>query len=239
MTSPLSVITYLWHDPSWQNRIHYQYTPEDVYRLRNAVDRNLTVPHDFAVVTDRPELFDADSGVRAIPLDMTTHVPRTCFCRLFTFSPQAKELIGPRLFQMDLDTLVVGNLDPIVDRPEDLVLWRNPTWAPDRAGRPWYNGSFVLHSPGTAVGLWKRFPLGGGRYRDDQWWISEYVGPNVASWGDADGVYRLARDDTPGSGVAGTLPANARLVTFPGSEGKWWEPKVRAANPWIDDLVAA
>src|SRR5690554_5947972 len=111
------------------------------------VKRNLTVPHEFVVITDRPELFRGDTEIRAVPIDWTTHVPGRCFVKLMTFGPHMKERVGDRVLVMDLDTIIVGNLDAIVDRSEDLVLWRNPTripWEnPSKAGRPHYNTSIV------------------------------------------------------------------------------------------------
>jgi hypothetical protein len=70
--------------------------------------------------------------------------------------------------------------------------------------------------------------------KDDQWYLSDALGPDVPYFdGARDGVYRIARDDTPGSGVSGDLPDNACIVTFPGSNGKWTLPHIAAANPWI------
>ena len=229
----LTVATFLWGD---------KYSLDDVRRLQRVVARHLSVPHEFAVITDRPHLFDGNVDIRAIPLDMTTHVDDTCFVRLMTFHPMGAELIGERVLQIDLDTLIVGNLDSLVERDEDLVLWRNPSripWEkPIKSGRPYYNTSLVLHCCGTMPHLYERFDPGFPRCRDDQWWVSDMLGPGMPYWDDSDGVYRLGRPDTPGSGIMGSLPANARIVTFPGSEGKWTEPHIMTANPWIGEHLA-
>lgn len=240
----LVVATYFWTDPA--SRARFQYQPADVRRLKAMVAKHLSVPHEFAVITDRPELFAADADIRAIPLDMTTHVPGTCFVRLFTFHPEGVFKIGSLVLQLDLDTLIVGNMDPLVTRPEKLVMWRNPSripWDnPKMPGRPYYNTSMLLHRCGTMPLLWRGMsrPNDNKRvFRDDQWYLSEVLGPDMPYWDGSDGVYRLGRADTPGSGVIGTLPANARVVTFPGSEGKWWQDGVAAANPWIQDALVA
>lgn len=231
----LVVMTYWWTDPT--SKYGQRYSPADVRRLQRMVKANLPRPHQFVVVTDEPLEFEADLDILPVCMDYTTHVPGTCFVRLFTFSPMAKHL-GTRVLQMDLDTVIVGNLEWIVDRPEPLVMWRNPSrlpyHKPDKPGRPFYNTSLLLHRTGTMPWLWAGFTPDAPKHRDDQWYLSDALGPDMPFFdGVNDGVYRLARDDTPGSGVSGELPPNARIVTFPGSEGKHWDPAIRAANPWI------
>lgn len=244
----LAVITYLW-SPDERSNLASPYMPDDVERLRQAVARNLTLPHEFICVTDRPEIFDGNPHIRAIPLDRT--IPMSaghCVCRLMTFHPDGRKIFGTdTVFQMDLDTLVVGNLNAIAGRQSDVVLWRNPARVPwDRPLklRPYYNGSFVLHRTGTIPFLWRDYLklsvcTGHSALKDDQTWLSHWFGSTAPYWDHVDGIYRLAREDTPGSGVWGTLPEGARLVTFPGSEGKMDNPKVLAANPWIKELRSA
>lgn len=227
----LVVATYMWGD---------QYGPDDVRLLKRMVDRNMTVPHEFAVITDRPEAF-AGTDIRAIPL-LRKRGPGHCIERLMTFHPQGKEIIGERIFQMDLDTIVVGNLNEIVSRDEDVVLWRNPARVPwdNPVGkgqrRSLYNGSFVLHRCGSLPHVWGMFDHLHPASKDDQAWYSYVFGPDAPYWDASHGMYRLAREDTPGSGVAGELPANARIVTFPGDCGKPDLPEVMAANRWIAEF---
>lgn len=235
--SVITIATYFWTpDPGSKFAAVHPYTADDVRLLQRMVARHLTVPHEFAVITDRPALFAHDADIVAVPIDWTTHVPGTCYVRLMTFHPMGAEMIGDRVLQVDLDTVIVGNLDHLARRAEDLVLWRNPALHPARPGRSLYNTSLLLHRCGTWPALWqcfldhdKRVPA-----KDDQWYLSDALGPDVPCFdGRHDGVYRLARADTPGSGVDGVLPDNACVVTFPGSEGKPWDPGILAANPWI------
>ena len=104
------------------------------------------------------------------------------------------------------------------------MLWRNPAripWdKPVKPGRPYYNGSIMLHRCGTMPEVWADFDPKAPRWRDDQWYYAERFGPDMPYFdGQRDGVYRLAREGEPGTGVEGVLPANARIVTFPGSAG--------------------
>jgi hypothetical protein len=124
----LVIATYFWR-PDGGSKFSAPRT-KDVRRLQEMVARHCTVPHQFAVITDRPRLFTGDRDIRVIPIDKTTHVPGTCFTRLMTFHPQGRELIGERILQLDLDTVIVGNIDHLVTREEPLVLWKNPTRFP-------------------------------------------------------------------------------------------------------------
>ena len=281
------VATYYW-TPDPGSKFAAPYSPDDVRRLQRMVAKNTTVPHQFAVITDRPELFCGDPDVRAIPIDWTTHVRGTCYVRLMTFHPKGREMIGDKVLQLDLDTLIVGNIDHLLNREEELVLWRQPTRLPwhdlDAEGRrayvienspdllpdlgsvDWrnasiayrdnhgnkryvinqlrthYNTSLLLHRCGTLPKIWRGFftiprnPDGTpeAEFKDDQWYLSKGYGMHCPYFdGARDGVYRIGREDTPGSGVMGELPANACIVTFPGDKGKWTLPEVREANPWI------
>lgn len=239
----LAVITYFWQ-PNAHSKLAKPYVPDDVRKLKRDVGRNLLVPHKFICVTDRPEEFADDEEIEAVAIDTT--IPKEaghCVCRLMTYHPQGREIFGADVvFQMDLDTFVLDVIDPIVLRREDLVLWRNPArrpWANPVRERPLYNGSFVLHRCGTMPWLWSNYleawrqQPGLAVLKDDQTWLSANLGRDMPHWSDRDGIYRLAREDTPGSGIWGELPENAKLVTFVGSEHKPDNPKVREANPWI------
>lgn len=204
------------------------------------VARNLSIDHRFIVVTDQPGLFSDDDDIHAVPIDWTTHVPGTCFVRLFTFSPQAQKVLGERVLQLDLDTVIVGSFDEIVDRDEDIVIWRNPRkWAltfPEvghAKALSWFNPSIMLHSPGTWSVIWQNFDAKEPGARDDQWLMSDYFGKDCPYWDQTHGVYRL----TPGKPWIGihseALPENARIVTFPSSRKPWLADVVSAA-PWIE-----
>lgn len=201
------------------------------------VDRHLTVPHEFVCITDRAEAID---DIRMVPLDPAAHIPGRIFAKLMTFHPEAATLIGKRILTMDLDCVVVGNMNPLVERDEDLVLWRNPS------RRPWgvpegkafrralYNSSMVLITAGAAPHVWTAFRKEAAQQIDgDQDWVSLMIGKECPYWDETHGVYRLARKDTWGSGVDAVLPENARVVFFPGDKGKPWLPEVIERCPWI------
>ena len=264
------VIASYWWQPDAGSKFAHPYTGDDVRRLQKMVAKHCTVPHQFAVITDQVDEFEYDHDIRAIPIDWATHVPGTCYVRLMTFHPEGRERIGEQVLVIDLDSLIVGNIDHLVTRPESIVLWRNPgrlPWADvsdeDRMARfgcleksiceidgakktylinqlrPYYNTSVVFHRPGSHPDIWHDFIAwkDSGRLpaKDDQWYLSDLFGMMAPYFdGERDGVYRLARTDTPGSGIDGELPPHACIVTFPGSHGKPGDPAVLAANPWLE-----
>lgn len=244
----LAVITYLW-SPDTNSKLAAPYTPEDVRKLARAVKANLTVPHSFICVTDHPEAFDGDPDIRAIEIHPS--IPNDaghCVCRLMTYHPNGREIFGvDRVFQMDLDTLVIRNFDDVVMRDEDVVLWRNPArvpWDnPSVPQRPYYNGSFALHKCGSRPSIWRDY-LGiwsgspnDRRLKDDQTWLSAFLGPDMPYWDRDSGIYRIARPGEPETGIHGTLPDNAKLVTYPGSNGKISQTHIREANPWLEAFL--
>lgn len=236
----LTVATYLWDDPA--SRAAYRYTADDVRLLKRMVDRHMTVPHGFVCVTDQPEAFAPSDGIRTVALNRSAHVPGRIFDKLMTFHPEAGVLIGERILALDLDCVVTGGMDPIVERDDDLVLWRNPARQPwgSPAGkgvrRALYNTSMVLIRAGCRPDVWRGFDptLAPAHFDGDQDYISAKIGPDCAFWESSrDGVYRLEREDTPGSGITGPLPDNARIVFFAGSEHKPHLPHIAARFPWI------
>lgn len=231
----IKVVAFWWFDPQAKCRDVYTYTADHVRRLQRMVAAHLAQPHEFVCVTDRPEALAGD--MRTVRLDRTTFVPATRYAKLMLFRPDIASVIGDRMLYLDLDCVVTGALDPIVDRPEPLVLWRNPNFGQKRRAR--YNSSIILLSAGARPELWATFDPNrhpaklrqewGGT---DQAWISTKVGPEEAHWTAADGVYGAGRLCDVVAGVGTELPADARVVFFPGSREPTM-PSVVERHPWI------
>jgi hypothetical protein len=231
----ITVACYLWFDPDGKNNDLYVYGPSHVRTLKRMVERHLSAPHRFICITDRPAR-DLD-GVETVPLDKTNHLPGTRFVKLMTFRPDAAEIIGERILQLDLDTVITGDLAPLIDRPEALVLWRNPNFGVPRRAR--YNTSIVLLRAGSRPEFWTKFDKNkhpamlkrnwGGT---DQAWVSHLASPEEAHWTAADGVYGAGRLHDIAPGVGTELPGNARVVFFPGRREPGM-PETQARHPWI------
>lgn len=232
--SPLTFVTFRWK-PSPGYRSHFG--PETVVALRNMVRRHYPHPHRFVCVTDDARGID---GVETIPIwNDHAHVPNpsgrrnpSCYRRLKLFAPDAADTFGERLVCLDLDTVVVGDLAPLFDRPDDFVIWGQS----DYPRKQWYNGSMWMLRTGTRTQAWTEFDPArsprlahnAGHRGSDQGWLSYVLGPNEATWNVNDGVYSYRVHIHP---RGNSLPANAKIVFFHGHVDPW---HYRAANvPWI------
>jgi len=232
--SVLTVLCWRWKAPP---QYRSKFEAEHVNVLQAMVKRHLRIPHRFVCITD-----DA-AGIKCetIPLWSDPVVPGmapdrpNCYRRLKLFAADAVSLVGPRYLSLDLDTVICSDITPLVERSEDLVMWGDTA-----RGTP-YNGSMVLHSPGTRSQVWDEFdpvksPAKGRTLRyigSDQAWIGACLGPNEAKWSAADGVYSF-RNQIQAPRGNGSLPPNARIVFFHGHFDPW-QASVQDKYPWIKE----
>jgi hypothetical protein len=215
----ITVLCWLWK----QTKSRAEYNSGTVNTWAAMVRRNITIPHRIACVTDCPEGIDSRVEIIAPPgdfLDITnprwTNGRPQCYRRLSMFRKDAGKIFGKRFVCMDLDCVVGGSLDPVFDRPEDLVLFKGTS-----AGRP-YNGSMMLIKAGCRPRVFADFnqeaALESGRLYcgSDQAWLMHKLGPGEATWSEPDGVYWFngryrmdARKKSP------------RVLFFPGSVKPW------------------
>jgi hypothetical protein len=191
-------------------------------------------------ITDRPEL--VDQSIRTVPLDRRTFVAGTRYAKLMLFRRDIAALIGPRVLYSDLDVVLVKNCDPLVQRREPLVLYRNANFGL-LPGRTRFNSSLILLDAGVRPDLYEDFDratspgrvrgLGHGR-ATDQAWISSRVDHANPYWDHTHGVWNAMRMSDRGPGVATELPAGARIVLFMGKR----EPgiaRVQEKFPWVKE----
>ncbi len=195
-----------------------KYPLDYVTRLREAVSRNYSGPHRFHVwspVADDEKL---------------TRQPG-CFARLRTFDPswQAIQYIAPgqRIVCLDLDLVVTGNLNPLFDRPDDFTILQGVN-----AVNPCpYNGSAWMLRAGYRPDVFHDFTMEAARqmpfyaFPDDQAWFHHKI-PGAAALTPADGAYAFKKRGWP---QGEKLPANARIVAFPGHR----DPQQFIWLPWV------
>lgn len=214
----LTICTWLWGQ---------KYGPDYVEKLKAGVARNLTLPHRFVCVTDRT---DVSCGTIPLPDPELTNVRDGCWARLRMFDPewQARHDID-RLVCLDLDLVVTGSLDALFSRLESFVILHGGHFNPCP-----FNGSVQLIDRGARSEIWSRFTVkeaeavatADGTWRgSDQTWISQ-VAPDAAGWTHLDGVYSYLK---PGWLTGDELPADARIVAFPGKK----DPAQLMHLPWI------
>ena len=241
----LTIVTCLWHDEKRDQLRNYKFGVEHVLIWKSMIDRNISREREYVCLTNMRSAADelAKNGIRPVPLDMSRHVPGTCFVRLMARRPDIGGILGRRIFMTDLDIVVVANIDDIVNRPEDNVLWRNPRY--EQGGRrAFYQGSIQLFDAGARSFLYRDFDpqytpqwinrrFGGA----EQAWFSERLDWNEPYWTDADGIFGAGRifDGRPDGGVTSELPPSAKIVSCPGNRAPWQE-EMQQKNPWIKEF---
>lgn len=216
----LVISTWLWGD---------KYGPDDVAKLRAGFERHLQQPHRFVCFTDRLLFM---RGIQTEPIHDIglTRVPG-CFARLRMFDPvwqRAHIQPDDRLVCCDLDTVIVNQMDTVLNRPEDFVILQGANSVNPNP----YCGALMMLCPGAHPELWNDFSLEAVKeikyheFPDDQGWIWHRV-PNAAGWkAGTNGVYAFCK---PGWPRGSDLPSDARMVTFNG----WRSPEKFKDLPWV------
>lgn len=215
-TRTISIVTFKWEEkgdkilPSQKKGLTY--TDKHVLVLKNMLERNLTVPFRFVCITDSPI-----EGVECMPLWDKFKNLGGCYNRLYMFSEDMKKLLGERLLFIDLDVVITGNIDHIVNRKEDFVIneYRTP-----HLNKQKYNGALVLmdagcrsfiydhFDPENSPALIKRETTKRNCIGTDQAWISLILHKSTV-FTEEDGVYEVKK-------IKEALPKNACMVFFAG-----------------------
>jgi hypothetical protein len=222
----LQIVLWKWRDRR-KRHILFDYSAEAVNRKVAELRRYLSIPHDVVCITD--DAAGLSGEVRVVPLWPEGGELGGCWRRLKAFAPEMRGMIGPRFAWIDLDSLIVGPLDPLFERAEPAVFYRSESVA----GTP-YNGSLVLMDAGARAEVWTSFDperspalaRAAGYKGTDQSWIAYVLGSAESIWTKADGVLHFSLDCVP------NLPADGRIVFFPGV----YKPHMALARqhaPWI------
>lgn len=217
----LTVVTFKWRTPGYRAT----FTAEHVRTLQRMVARHYPDPHRLICFTDDPAGIEDVAlplwGDHASVLNPTGRRRPSCYRRLKLWDPAMRAVLGSRFVLLDLDVVICGDLRPLWNRQEDVVMWRSPT------GEWPYNGAMFLANTGARPQVWRDFdPVRSpaqtharGYRGSDQAWISHVLGWDEAVWTEDDGV-RFYR---PGGDMSG-----ARIV-FPASTNAPWKTR----DPWL------
>lgn len=191
------------------------YDQEWVLKLKRGVERHLSVPHRFVVLTDTPV-----EGVTCFALE---HDWPGWWAKVELFRPGVIQ--GPTLY-LDLDTVLVGSIDGLSDLPYDFAMMRN-IWQ--------------AHMPGSAVMWFRKAPHKvyemfkgqaeyvmdeyinrGGPYMGDQAFIWDALDRKVSYIDECPGLIRSYRRHCQEG-----IPEGCSLVAFGGAmkpnnvDAKW------------------
>lgn len=232
MIEPLTFVTWRWQPkPGYRST----YPVEAVYALHDMIARHYNHSFRFVCVTDRPhELTDVEAiqlwpDLADVPSPFGRSYP-SCYRRLKVFAPDAGEMFGPRLVSMDLDMVILADITPLFDRPEDFVIWGESDFSKQAC-----NGSLWMLRTGSRPKVWTEFDpktspkvaASAGARGSDQAWLSYMLGKE-AKWGKKDGVYSFRKDIQRNGGQ---VPKDARVIAFHGKTDPWGYQAMQL--PWI------
>jgi|SRR5690606_37321959 len=218
-----------------------EYTPERVNTLARGIKKHYRKPHRFICVTDETQGFSSDVELIRLPESARWAAQMkspeggrfpSSYRRLWCFSKEAT-CLGSRIMQLDIDCLIVGNLEPLFDYPDDFIGWRpNSVWGNSmRIG----GGTWMLRT-GTHTHVWESLtPQGIAKARAEGWrgsdqaWLSYCLSATCKVWPKDIGIYQ--KQDKVYSWSE--PPANVKIVHFNG-EPKYWQMD----NKWIREAVA-
>lgn len=155
-----------------------KYGPEYVNRLYLGIKRNSTVPFKFWCFTEDATGINKDVTIVGLPF---ANKLDSWWNKLNLFSRDTPFAIGDRIFYVDLDTLITGNIDELLSvRSPKLVVLRDFYYG--RAKTATLVGSGLMTwRHGKYCHVWERFMTNpekhvqqAGTY-GDQWWIEQRV----------------------------------------------------------------
>lgn len=236
----ISIILWMWGFEGPKGRYHglYNYCPAMTNSLAAQIRRNVSIPHEIVVVSDFPA-DQFDPSIRYVSLQRHFGELRHmggCYLRLKAFSAEMHDVLGPRCFWLDTDSVVVGSLDPLLCRKEPVVLLKLDT-VPSTP----FNGSCALWSPRETDWIWRKFdPVESlklaraeGFKGTDQAILSMVCDPiRTPAFTYADGILSYSLH------VGRRLPEHARIVTFPGRL-KPDNPSVLRRATWLPEHLDA
>jgi hypothetical protein len=202
----IHVVTFCWGDT---------YSRDYVRKLKAGVERHLKQPHRFICMTDK---MVTDYCRPIPPEDIHLTKIKGCFARLCLFDPQwhfLREIAaGDRIVCMDLDAVVTGSLDWLLDRTDQFSILQGVNTTNPCP----YNGSLWMLRAGYRPDVYNDFSLEAAAkvpfhsFPDDQGWFHHKM-PNAGVFGPENGVYGFSKKGWPGGE---RLPQNAKFVAFPG-----------------------
>jgi len=230
----ITFLTWKWHVDGTARAFQSKH----VNVLRAMIARHYSAPFRFVCITD--DRAGLDPQIEAMPLPVRfdgISSPRggrfpNCYCRLWNFSREAKRL-GERIFQLDIDVVVTGDLMPLVDRPEDFVGWTDARFETHKIA----GGAYMLRT-GTMAEIWDDFDpavspklaADAGFFGSDQGWMSYKLQGQkhrFGRWKNA-GLVKINWTEP----FATRAPAGARMV-FTSGEKPPWNSSVQKRYPWI------
>ena len=190
---------------------------EYVHKLHAAVEKHVTIPHEFYVVTD-----DAASLYQGMIVKPSALPAWWEKLRLFK-----KGMFEGRVMFLDLDTLITGNIDDIASYDGSFATLRD-FWRPKGLGP-----AVMLWNTEAELGIWEEFEASDFRMTDprgDQAFLENLNQGRFAKQID------ILQDLYPGRFVSykehctNGIPEGASVCCFHG------KPRVHEVNGWVKEI---
>lgn len=230
----LSIVYWLWTDN--ERKILQPRNRPPAPRHYTAAHVNAQLPmlekwagdnaYEVVCVTTPEHAVGLDPRIRVVPMpceDIGAQVREYKWCipctrKLWSFSDEAR-ILGDRVLLLDIDTVIVGPMDPIFARKEPIVVM---------GAEGWIYGGVFLFDTGAWNDLWEQF-LAYPKKEEltDQLWITKYFGIGRGS------------DDLPHFGPEVALlgahdkPKPGNSVMTVNMFFKPWEKDAEAYFPWL------
>jgi hypothetical protein len=137
------------------------YTPDYVSRLYDSLKRNSTIPFEFICISDT----DVKADV-VLPYNHHSDVKKHWHKLKFFSSHFANQKTGDDIIIMDIDQIITGNIDEMINYPvKDNEFVTYDTWWPRNIS---VNGGFYKFKSGSFDFVWNDFIL------NPQYWQNYY-----------------------------------------------------------------
>lgn len=133
---------------------HVPFTAQYVRKLQQMVQRSVKRKHRFVCLTDRPELLN---GIDTIRIPSPAGI-KGWWSKLHVFRDDIG--LSGRILYLDLDTLIVGNLDEVIDYPAPFALIPHAGTFNGKGGLAVvkrFNSSVMVFDSGSQAHIYERF----------------------------------------------------------------------------------
>jgi len=214
-----------------------KYSFKHVNALYEMLVRNVTIPFKLICVTDHSEGIIPE--VEIIPLWDEFRDKGGCFVRLTCFKKDFR-LFGERFWSIDLDCIITGNINHLLTREEDFLIWAPERSRISKRVTP-YCGSLFMLKAGSHPEVYDYFRPGSfsvNRHNQylggtDQKQIARTV-QNGKTIGQTEGIYNFIPDIS----IHDKVPENACIMFF---NGKFLPDSIGLLRefPWIGEHYPA
>jgi hypothetical protein len=129
-----------------------------VERLRNMVARHMSLPYLFVCLTDQKERCDSTMFIDVREIGLVGW-----WAKMILFEPRWRST--SQIIYLDLDTVIIGDLAPLADVPDEFAILESPVRALGHTSYPCkYNSSVMVIGSGRCTFVWDQFDRHRSRY---------------------------------------------------------------------------